>query len=150
MEELLTEMEIFALPGPGYKWNVKESMEKLEPNHYHLNFEVPKLGIRSISFSTPPGSTPESIKLAVAGKIEAAVRRTSYKDYEVHAASLLLPSGEWSLEVHITAQRGDEIQTKPFTGSDTFFSEVEAIRHGLDFGKRIIDGKVEDCSVEDI
>ena len=150
VEELLTEMEIFALPGPGYQWNVEESVKELQPDHYNLSFEVPDLGIRSISFSTPPGSTPDSIKLAIAGKIEAAVRRTSYKNYEVHAASLLLPSGEWSLEVHITVQRGDEIQTKPFTGSDTFFSEVEAIRRGLDFGKRIIDGKVEDCSVEDL
>jgi len=150
VEELLTEMEIFALPGPGYQWNVEESVKALEPDHYNLSFEVPELGTRSISFSTPPGSTPDSIKLAVAGKIEAAVRRIPYKDYEVHAASLLLPSGEWSLEVHITVQRGNEIHTKPFTGSDTFFSEVEAIRHGLDFGKRIIDGKVEDCSVEDL
>ena len=150
VEELLTEMEIFALPGPEYQWNVEESVEELEPDHYNLSFEVPDLGTRSISFSTPPGSTPESIKLAVAGKIEAAVRRISYKDYEVHAASLLLPSGEWSLEVQITVQRGDEIHTKPFTGSDTFFSEVEAIRHGLDFGKRIIDGKVKDHSVEDL
>jgi hypothetical protein len=150
VEEILTEMEIFALPGPGYEWDVKEGMEKLEPDHYNLNFEVPELGARSISFSTPPGSTAESVKLAVAGKIEAAVRRISYKDYEVHAASLLLPSGEWSLEVHITSQQGDEIQTKPFTGSDTFFSEVEAIRHCLDFGKQIIDGEVEDCSVEDL
>jgi len=150
LEELLTEMEIFALPGPGYQWNVEESVKELQPDHYNLSFEVPDLGTRSISFSTPPGSTPDSIKLAIAGKIEAAVRRISYKNYEVHAASLLLPSGEWSLEVHITVQRGDEIQTKPFTGSDTFFSEVEAIRRGLDFGKRIIDGKVEDCSVEDL
>ena len=150
VEEILTEMEIFALPGPGYKWDVKEGMEKLEPDHYNLTFEVPELGARSISFSTPPGSNPESVKLAVAGKIEAAVRRISYKNYEVHAASLLLPSGEWSLEAHITVQRDDEIQTKPFTGSDTFFSEVEAIRHCLDFGKRIIDGEVEDCSVEDL
>ncbi len=150
VEELLTEMEIFALPGPGYQWNVEESVKELEPDHYNLSFEVPDLGTRSISFSTPPGSTPDSIKLAIAGKIEAAVRRILYKDYEVHAASLLLPSGEWSLEVQITAQRGDEIQTKPYTGSDTFFSEVEAIRNGLDFGKRIIDGKEEDCSVEDL
>ncbi len=78
------------------------------------------------------------------------MRRSPYKDYEVHAASLLLPSGEWSLEAHITAQRGDETQTKPFTGSDSFFSEVEDIRHFLDLGKRIIDGEVEDCAVEDI
>jgi hypothetical protein len=150
VEEILTEMEIFALPDIGYKWDVKESMQKLEPDHYNLSFEVPELGARSISFSTPPGSTPESVKLAVAGKIEASVRRIPYKDHEVHAASLLLPSGEWSLEVHITAQRGDEIQTKSFTGSDTFFSEVEAIRQCLDFGKRIIDGEVEDCSVKDL
>ena len=150
VEEILTEMEIFALPGPEYKWDVKESVKKLEPDHYNLSFEVPELGAHSISFSTPPGSTPESIKPAVAGKIEAAVRRTLYKAYEVHAASLLLPSGEWSLEVHITVQRGNEMHTKPFTGSDTFFSEVEAIRHCLDFGKRIIAGKVKDCSVEDL
>ncbi len=150
VEEILTEMEIFALPGPGYKWDVKESVTKLEPDHYSLSFEVPELGARSISFSTPAGSTPESVKMAVAGKIEAAVRRMSYKDYEVHAASLLLPSGEWSLEVHITAQRDDGIQTKPFTGSATFFSEVEAIQRCLDFGKRIIDGKVKDSSVKDL
>ncbi len=49
VEELLTEMEIFALPGPGYKWNVEESVEELEPDHYHLSFEVPELGVRSIS-----------------------------------------------------------------------------------------------------
>lgn len=78
VEEILTEMEIFALPGPGYKWDVKEGMKALEPDHYNLSFEVPELGVRSISFSTPPGSTPESIKLALAGKIEAAFRRTLY------------------------------------------------------------------------
>ena len=150
VEEVLTEMEIFALPDTGYKWDVEESIKKLEPDHYSLSFEVPELGARTISFATPPGSTSESVKLAIAGKIEAAVRRIVYKDYEVHAASLLLSSGEWSLEVHITSKRDDEIQTKPFKGSDTFFSEVEAIRHCLDFGKRIIDGEVEDCSVEDL
>ena len=51
-------MEIFALPGTGYEWNVEESVKELEPDHYNLSFEVAKLGARSISFSTPPGSTP--------------------------------------------------------------------------------------------
>ena len=58
VEEILTEMEIFALPGTGYEWNVEETVEELEPDHYNLVFEVPELGVQSISFSTPSGSTP--------------------------------------------------------------------------------------------
>ena len=73
----------------------------------------------------------------------------SYKGYEIHAAPYqLADSGEWTINIHIFHDRGDEIRTRPFSAGNSFKTRDEAVAHCFNFGKLIIDGKSENCTVE--
>jgi hypothetical protein len=39
---------------------------------------------------------------------------------------------------------------KPFSASNTFKTKEEAIAHCYNFGKEIIDGKYENCTLDDL
>ena len=39
---------------------------------------------------------------------------------------------------------------KPFEAGHTFGTEEEAKKYCLDFGMKIIDGQINDCSVDDL
>ena len=72
-----------------------------------------------------------------------------YKDFLVWAITYLLQeSGEWRGKVNI--MRKDGMTIKPFLLENTFKTKEEAIRHSLACGKRIIDGKMPGCHIEDI
>lgn len=70
--------------------------------------------------------------------------------YEIEAHPDRLQSGEWSLNIDVVVHRTDRVTARNFTALDTFPSEVEAIKNCLNFGKQIIDGEVENCSVDDL
>lgn len=73
----------------------------------------------------------------------------SYKGYEIHAAPYqLADSGEWTINIHLFHDRGDEIRTRPFSAGNSFKTRDEAVVHCFNFGKLIIDGKSESCTVE--
>ncbi|MDA2935005.1 hypothetical protein MYX82_11790 [Acidobacteria bacterium AH-259-D05] len=146
IEKILREMGVPKAAISTSKWEVEES----EPNRHIVTFEVPDLGVRSVSFSTSPDSNPESIKADLTDKIQLVTKRGLYKGYEIQASPLHLKSGGWSLETYIFAYRGADIHHRHFTALDTYSTEVEAIRHCLTFGQQIIDGKVEGCTVDDL
>ena len=60
----------------------------------------------------------------------------------------LADSGRWYLTIRIwTGGRG---KSRKFFRVDTFATREEAVAHGFNFGKQIIDGKVEGRSVNDL
>lgn len=74
-----------------------------------------------------------------------------YKGYEIEAVPhQLADSGEWTIEIAIVRDRGNERKYRKFSSSNTYKTREEAIRHSFDFGKQIIDGKVKDYSVADL
>jgi hypothetical protein len=75
---------------------------------------------------------------------------TNYEGYEIVAKPNQLTNGTWSLNIVIVEHRGDQTNTKPFSASNTFQSQEEAIQQCLEFGKRIIDGDVKGCSLEKV
>ncbi len=72
-----------------------------------------------------------------------------YKDFLILAIIYTVAeSGEWRGKVNI--MRKDDNRISPFLLENTFKTEEDAMRHSLEFGKRIIDGKVPGCHIEDI
>ena len=74
-----------------------------------------------------------------------------YKGYLIHPAPLQLrDSEEWTIEICISKHRDDSVTERKYSAGNTFKTEEEAIQHCIDFGKQIIDGDSENCTVTDL
>jgi hypothetical protein len=74
-----------------------------------------------------------------------------YKGYLIHPTPFqLTTSGEWTIELCISKHRDDSVTERKISAGNTFKTEKEAIQHCINFGKQIIDGESEDCSVADL
>jgi hypothetical protein len=73
----------------------------------------------------------------------------SYKGYEIRAAPYqLADTGEWTINIHIFHDRGDEMRSRQFSAGNCFKTQEEAVDHCFNFGRQIIDGKSENCTVD--
>ena len=76
-----------------------------------------------------------------------------YEGYEIDSATQqITESGEWTLRVSITKHRDSKGITNQqfFDAATTFSSKEEADIQSIEFGKKIINGEVVDCSVNDL
>lgn len=74
-----------------------------------------------------------------------------YKGYEIEAVPVqLAESGEWTININIFLHRGSKTTKKNFSAGNTFRTKDEAIQHSFQFGKQIIDGQSDNCSVDDL
>jgi hypothetical protein len=74
-----------------------------------------------------------------------------YKEYIIEAIPLQLrDSGEWTTDIRIRRFRLDKLHYRAFSAGNTFKTEEEAIQRCIDFGKRIIDGEIKNCTVTDL
>lgn len=75
----------------------------------------------------------------------------SYKDYQIHAAPYeLADTSEWTIDIQISVERDSETIFRKFSAGNTFESKDGAIQHCFNFGKKIIDGEVPECTVSDL
>ncbi len=74
----------------------------------------------------------------------------TYKGFTIKAAPFKLHDGNWNTYFWITVHTDDGPKSRNFNTGDTFPTEEEAVESCLQFGRDIIDGKVEGCSVEDL
>lgn len=82
---------------------------------------------------------------------EKKVDLVPYKGYLIQAAPYrLAESGEFTLNISILHDAGDAINIRNFSAGNTFKTEEEAIYHCIVFGRQIINGKFENCSVSDL
>jgi hypothetical protein len=74
-----------------------------------------------------------------------------YKGFWIHPTPLQLrDTGEWPMELVIEKQTNTGVVERRFSAGNTFKTEEEAIQHCINFGKRIIDGESENCTVADL
>ena len=74
-----------------------------------------------------------------------------YKGYLIEAAPYqLADSGEFTIHISILHDTGGAINIRGFDAANSFKTEDEAIWHCLEFGRQIIDGKIENCTVTDL
>jgi len=76
------------------------------------------------------------------------MNETTYKDFTIKATPFKLHDGKWSTWITVHPDNGPK--SRNFNTGDTFPTEEEAIEFCLQYGRDIIDGKVEGCSVEDL
>ena len=69
-----------------------------------------------------------------------------YENFELTARPIPLASGKWTTEVRI---RRNAV-VKPFTASNEFDTEDEAILRSLNFGRQIIDGKIPEFAAANV
>ncbi len=75
----------------------------------------------------------------------------SYNGYEIHAVPFQLrDTGEWTLNLRIEHDHGNEIVSRNFSANNTFPTREEAVNQCFCFGRKIIDGEVEGCTVVDL
>ena len=75
----------------------------------------------------------------------------AYKGYSIRLAPLqLTESGEWSMELYIAKNKGYELAIRKFSAAETFVKKEDVILNCINFGKQIIDGEVENCTVSDL
>lgn len=77
--------------------------------------------------------------------------RIRYKEFEIEATTYQLkePKG-WSLSILVWKHSGSKSVSRAFIGSNIYVSKEEAIEHCFNFGKKIIDGDAENCSVDNL
>ena len=74
-----------------------------------------------------------------------------YKGYEIRAIPHQLADfGEWTVNLVILKHRNAQVATRPFSASNRFKSRDEAVMHCFIFGRQVIDGKAENCTVTDL
>lgn len=74
-----------------------------------------------------------------------------YKGYLIRPSPLqLADSNEWSLELYIGKDKDGNAAWRKFSAANTFKTKEEAVKHCINFGKLVIDGKAENCTVGDL
>ena len=78
------------------------------------------------------------------------MRPVPYKGFAIEVRTFQVRgSGRWTLDLLI-GRIGKGRSLRAFTGPDTFPTEQAAAAACWDFGRKIIDGKVRDYSVDDL
>ena len=75
----------------------------------------------------------------------------SYKNYRIESQPHRLQTPDrWTLDVTIYCDTPSGVKYRSFSASSTYATREAAVEAGLQFGKNIIEGRVPNCSVEDL
>jgi hypothetical protein len=79
--------------------------------------------------------------------VDCTLSTVSYKGFTITPRTFQIRgSGRWTLDLLIRRHAG----LRAFSGPTTYPTEKAAIDGCCEYGRRIIDGEVRDCSVEDL
>jgi hypothetical protein len=77
----------------------------------------------------------------------APLNTFTYKGFAITARTFQIRgSGRWTLDILI----GRHSRLRAFSNTTTYLTEPDAIRGCCDYGRQIIDGRVENCSIRDL
>ena len=78
-------------------------------------------------------------------------KTVQYEGYTIQSDSrCLADGGKWQLRLVISVEQPGGVSTREFVPDGLYATEQEADIHGITFGQRLIDGKVEGQSVTDM
>lgn len=79
--------------------------------------------------------------------VDCTLTRVCYKGFTITPRTFQIRgSGRWTLDLLIRRHAG----LRAFSGPTTYATEEAAIAGCCEYGRRIIDGEVRDCSVDDL
>jgi hypothetical protein len=73
-----------------------------------------------------------------------------YQGYKIESTPRHLEDDKWRLHIFISVEDSRGVRTRQFSVESLYASEYEADIHGIAYGQRLIDGKVEGQSVMDM
>ena len=74
----------------------------------------------------------------------------SYKGFEVRARPQQIEE-RWTIAVEIRRhRRNGRPGSRQFSGEETCPTRKDAVQRGFAYGKQIVDGEIENCSVRDL
>src|SRR6185503_2392305 len=74
-----------------------------------------------------------------------------YQGYTIRSAPQHLADGEkWQLRIFVSVDNHQGVKSREFSADVVYATEQEADIHGIAFGQRLIDGKVEGQSVREM
>jgi len=71
-----------------------------------------------------------------------------YKDYVLYAVPYPRPNEQWSTDVCVMRDIGNETLTSTFHASDLWDSEEEARAHSIAYGKQVVDSEAKGVKLE--
>jgi len=72
-----------------------------------------------------------------------------YEGYTIKAVPYQLADiGEWAVNIQIFHDSRNEMRLRQFAASNSFLTWEEAVTHCFNFGRKIINGNYENCTVE--
>ncbi len=78
-------------------------------------------------------------------------KTVEYEGYQIQSVPRhLVDSEKWRLRIFISFEQPDGVKTREFSADVLYATAQEADIHGIAFGQRLIDGKVEGRSVVDL
>lgn len=78
-------------------------------------------------------------------------RQTEYNGYTIESNPNFEPTGnKWQLRIYVSVHHAQGIRTRELASDVWYPTEEEADIHGITFGQRVIDGKVDGRSVWDM
>jgi hypothetical protein len=78
-------------------------------------------------------------------------KTVEYQGYTIQSApSHRMEDEKWRLRIFISVEDNRGVRTREFSSEVLYTTEQEADIHGITFGQRLIDGKVEGRSVNDM
>jgi PilZ domain-containing protein/uncharacterized protein DUF6566 len=77
-------------------------------------------------------------------------KTVEYQGYKIESVPHHLDGGKWRLHIFISVEDGRDVLTRQFAVDSIYATEQEADIHGIAYGQRLIDGKVEGQSVMDM
>ncbi len=85
------------------------------------------------------------------GRMKPMAKTVESQGYTIQSAPHHLVDGEqWLLRIFISVDDHRGVRTREFSADGVYATEQEADIHGIAFGQRLIDGKVEGRSVMDM
>jgi hypothetical protein len=82
------------------------------------------------------------------GRIKPMGKTLEYQGYTIQSSPQHLAHGEkWQLRIFISLDNHRGVKTREFSADVLYETEQEADIHGIAFGQRLIDGKIEGQSV---
>jgi hypothetical protein len=84
------------------------------------------------------------------GTIEAMTKTVEYQGYKIESVPHRLDAEKWRLHIHISVETSRGVLTRHFAVDSIYATEQEADIHGIAYGQRLIDGKVDGQSVMDM
>ena len=77
-------------------------------------------------------------------------KTVEYQGYKIESTPHHLDHDKWRLHIFISVEDSRGVRTRQFSVESMYASEQEADIHGIAYGQRLIDGKVEGQSVMDM